>query len=223
MAAGTAMLVTVCSIDPVLRDTAVGVLVRRLPRAVGLVDGRGVYTHDAGGVDPDCTLCAVRQEIVQAVDALITGPRPPGAIVVGLPAGVDPGLLLLGPCPDGAEFGPVLATLDGATLEWDLSEPALLADWAHGRSDGDRRAIGQAVLEHLRSSDLLVTPTPLSARSRSLVDKVVGPLPDRRIADLRHGLLAELRPWMVERARDEPEGHDGGCRHGHRDGVPPGD
>lgn len=212
MAARDATIVLVCSIDPVLRDATVGVLVRRLPGAVGVVDGCGAYTLGTRTPSVDCPLCALREDVLHAVSELTEGAARPRAIVVGLPAGADPESLLAGPSPDGARFGPVLMAIDGSALEWVLSEDALLADWATELADEGHQP-GQVVTDLLRSCDLLVTPAPLSMRSRVLVEEAAGPMPYCRIVDLRPGKLAGLGQLAVERAGTRSDVARRGCGH----------
>ena len=191
-------VLTVASLDPVLRDVAVGALLCDLPGSVGVgydLGGDGLLHRWVAGpvgdqtrqevpVVESCAPCAVGTDVVRVLATLATQDRPPVWVVLALPPATDPGPRVAGPAPAGTWFGPVLAVLDADRLEDDVLGGDLLVERGLAVSAADRRGVGEAVAHALQVADLLVTPTALTARTRHLVDHLAGPIPDRRLHDL---------------------------------------
>jgi G3E family GTPase len=229
-------VVTVCSVDAVLRETTAAGLLCDVPGAVVLqhdlaVDGvlrRTVY--DLDGVREratvllghGCLSCALREELLPALRRLVRpGWRPaaeprPTAVVLALPvaAEVFPVLRALhgagGGHPDvvpGAAAAAVLATVETGTLEEDLFGDALLAERGLALSAGDRRAVGEALAHQLEGADVVVAPEGLRRGSRAHVLL-------RHLAadDVAVGPVADLDPELLLNLRRPAEDGRGDLR-----------
>lgn len=175
-------VLTVCSLDPVLRDVTAAALLCDLPGAVALqhdlhADPAAGWAlrrtiHDLDGVierefvhlDHPCLACALREDVLPTLRRL-TAPdrtrRRPSAVVLALPVTAEAlpvvrAVQSLGESA-GAVAAAVLTTVDAATLEPDLFGDDLLAERGLELSADDRRAVGEVLAHQVEYADVLVT------------------------------------------------------------------
>lgn len=192
------VVVTVCSLDAVLRDIVVGGLLCDLPDTVAVgydvdaggvllswvIEQTGVPERDVQRLGRDCTSCSIGVDLAVRVTGLwrVASRVRPRVVVLALPPAVEP-TFVHGFLPRGWRFGPVIAALDGAGLAEDALGDDLLAERGIALSEGDRRGVGEVVAHHLEAAHLLATPEMFSSRARLLVNHLAGPVPDARLCD----------------------------------------
>lgn len=212
-------VVTVTSVDPVLRESAAAGILCDVPDAVvvrhDLLDDPGRLrrvVYDRSGVIEDvvlllehvCLSCALREDIVPSL-AGIAAAREPGAIVLALPVTAEPLPVVraLGdPSLDGMASAGVLCVFDEGTAEWDLLGDDLLAERGLALHADDRRSVGEALTHQIEYADVLLTPATVTGVTASLLEHLVGATAERmllhavdarRLVAGRRGATADLR------------------------------
>lgn len=220
-------VLTVTSIDPLLRDSAIAALLLDLPGAVAVRhditpdgwlhrlvhDWSGVQDRHSQPLEHGCLSCALRADLLPVLRGLINGPSDrtlrPAHIIVGLPVSAEPHPLLhaIQPWPGsglvpGARTAAVVATASSATLTEDLFGDDLLAERGLELNPDDRRSVGEALATHLEYADAVLLDGPAGAREHSLIDHLVGPGTMRSlITETRTGELID-----VHRSPEDPRG-----------------
>ena len=217
-------VLTVTSLDRVLRDTTAAGLLCDLPGAVVLshdltVDGTltrvvydrdGTRDHQTLTLDHGCLSCALREDVLPTLHHLISDrPAPPTAVILALPVTAEALPLvravqpLTGDSPvPGAAMAAVLAAVDTTTLVTDLLGDDQLIDRGLHLSESDRRSVGEALAQILEYADLVVTPHPSPTLAAGLLAHLVGPTITRR--DLF--ALDPVPLLSVRRRPDDPRG-----------------
>lgn len=218
-------VLTVASIDPVLRDSTVAALLLDLPRAVavrhditpdGLLhravhDRTGVRDRQTQPLEHGCLSCALRADLLPLLRGLVNGPADPAQrpeqIVVGLPVSSEPLPLVhaitgaAGAVP-GARAAAVIATASPAALLDDLFGDDLLAERHLELDPDDRRSVGEALAAQLEYADVVLFDGPAGAGEHDVLDHLCGP-------DLPRGLITEADAAdlvAVRRRADDPRG-----------------
>ncbi len=190
-------VLTVCSLDPVLRDATAGGLLCDVPGSVVLrhdltPDGvlhRAIYDLDGmreqktTNLDHGCLSCALREDIIPSLRRLVSDLlKPPTAVILALPATAGPlplvrALQPLGgrPAVPGAAVAAVLAAVDTATFAADLLGDDLLAERDLHTSDDDRRSVGETLAQMVEFADAVITPNPTPAVTAHLLAHLAGP------------------------------------------------
>ncbi|MBT0769022.1 GTP-binding protein [Kineosporia sp. J2-2] len=219
-------VLTVTSIDPVLRDSAVAALLLDLPDAVAVrhditPDGRlhrvvhdwsGVLDRHTQSLDHGCLSCALRADLLPVLRGLITQDRPPRQIIVGLPVTSEPQPLVhaIQPATDGygaglvpgARVAAVIATASTASLLDDLFGDDLLAERGLELNPDDRRSVGESLATQLEHADVVLLDGVAGTRENDLLDHLIGTgRPRSLVTEVdTAGLLA------VHRSPDDPRG-----------------
>lgn len=214
-------VVTVTSVDPVLRESAAAGILCDVPDAVvvrhDLLDDPGRLrrvVYDRSGIIEDvvlplehvCLSCALREDIVPTV-AGIAAAREPGAIVLALPVTAEPLPVVraLGdPSLDGIASAGVLCVFDEGTAEWDLLGDDLLAERGLALHAEDRRSVGEALAHQVEYADVLLTSGALAGVAAALFEHLVGDEVERMLlhsVDGR-GLLVRRRGAAADRRGD---------------------
>jgi G3E family GTPase len=217
-------VLTVCSLDPVLRDATVSGLLCDVPGSVVLrhnltPDGflhRAVYDRDGVrnqeiiALDHGCLSCALREDILPSLRRLVSDPmNPPTAVIMALPATVEAlGLVralqpLGGPAaiPEAA-IAAVLAAVDTATLASDLLGDDLLVERNLHTSAEDRRSVGETLAQLIEFADALVTPRPTPTVTADLLAHLTGP----DVPVLALHAVDPLPLLRIRRHRHDPRG-----------------
>ncbi|MFD1717192.1 GTP-binding protein [Georgenia deserti] len=183
-------VLTLASIDPVMRSAAASALLCDLPGAVVVqhdLDAesgslrRVVYDRSGVGedvthvLDHACASCALREDIVPTVLALAAGD--PQAVVVALPTAIEP--LPVVTALGGAEqvtVAGVATVVDTDTLVTDLMGQDMLADRGLAVGEQDDRSVGEVVVHQLEFADMILTaadaPGPVS---QAIIAHLAGP------------------------------------------------
>jgi G3E family GTPase len=217
-------VLTVTSLDPVLRDATASGLLCDLPGSVVLrhdltPDGllhRAVYDRDGMReqerieLDHGCLSCALREDIVPSLRRLVSDrTRPPASVVLALPATAEalPLVRTLQPFSGrtpvpGAVLSAVLAAVDTAAFTDDLFGDDLLAERNMQLSPEDRRAVGETLAQIVEYADALVTPEP----TPDLATEVLGHLIGRQVPILPLHSTDPLPLLQIRREREDPRG-----------------
>lgn len=190
-------ILTVCSLDPLLRDATAGSLLCDVPGSVVLRHDlasdsqlhRVVYDRDATReqetitLEHGCLSCALREDIIPSLDRLVSDLlNPPSVIILALPATAEALPLVralqpvdaAAPVP-GATVAAVLAAVDTSTFAADLLGDDLLAERALHTSDDDRRSVGETLAQIVEFADAVITPGPAPAVATQLLAHLSGP------------------------------------------------
>ncbi|GLY17390.1 putative cobalamin synthesis protein [Kineosporia sp. NBRC 101677] len=220
-------VLTVTSIDPVLRDSAVAALLLDLPGAVAVRhditpdgwlhrvvhDWSGVRDQHVQPLEHGCLSCALRADLLPVLRGLVDDTENPHSrpaqIIVGLPVSSEPHPLVhaLLPSPGaalvpGARVAAVVATASPATLCEDLFGDELLAERGLELNPDDRRSVGEAFAAQLEYADAVLFDTSPDQRELDLLDRLAG---DRPL----FGLISEADTkslLAVPRPPDDPRG-----------------
>ncbi len=211
-------VLTVTSIDPVLRDSAVAALLCDLPDAVAVRhditpdgflhravhDWSGVRDRQVSVLEHGCLSCALRADLLPVLRNLIDGPGRPPQIIVGLPVSSAPHPLIhaLQSKVPGAAPAAVIATASPGTLLEDVFGDDLLADRGRELDPDDRRSVGEAQAAQLEYADVVVFDAPANPPEHDLLDHLSGRGTPR-------GLITEMDvPGLlaVRRSPDDPRG-----------------
>lgn len=193
-------VVTISSIDGVLRDSAAAGLLWDLPGAVVLThelrveqgtlrrvvsDVTGIIEDVTLELDHACMSCAVREDLVPTLIRLAQ--LRPEAILVALPVTGDPmpAMYAVDNEVPRARLAASLTVLDGDAMEEDLFGDDLLADRHLELAPADRRSVGEALARQVECADVIASAAQLPERSRALLDHLVG---DGPVRDLVHVL-----------------------------------
>lgn len=213
-------VITVCSVDAILRETAAGGILCDVPDAVvvrhDLLADRGQLrrvVYDRSGLVEDvlvplqhpCLTCALREDIVPTVTRLAA--RCPGAIVLALPVTAEPRPVvraLASASPHGIAVAGVLSVFDGATAQWDLLGDDLLDERGLAFGADDRRSVGEALVHQIEYADTLLTPHALPEQTAILLDHLVaGPVPRMLLHSVDGRRLLAQRRDTVEDMRGD--------------------
>lgn len=221
MSTPTVPVLTVCSLDPVLRGSACAGLLFDLPGAL-------VVQHDLVPVGPDgasllrrtvfdvtgcvesaevevghgCLSCALREDVLPTLFRLAGRRR--GALVLALPVAAEPlpviRALIEAPRRSGVRLRPaaVVTALDGAALEEDLLGDATLRERGLELSAVDDRGVGEVLGHQLEYGDAALVPDALDPRAARLLQHLRMPGGPVDVVPLHDadvaGLLAVTRP-----------------------------
>jgi G3E family GTPase len=217
-------VLTVCSLDPVLRDTAASGLLCDIPGSVVLrhdltpdrllhravYDRGGLREQETIDLDHGCLSCALREDIIPSLRQLVSDPvSPPTVLILALPATAEALPLIRAlqpldgrPAVPGASVAAVLAAIDAATFATDLLGDDLLAERGLHTSAEDRRSVGETLAQVVEFADAVITPNPAPDVTAHLLAHLSGP--DVPVLDLHaadpFGLL------QVRRRHDDPRG-----------------
>lgn len=223
-------VVTVCTLDPTLRDSSTGMLVCELPDALVVrhdLHSDDGYLHrvvfDQDGVLEDtwlplahvCLSCALREDVVPTVLRLARDRRPE-TIVLALPAATEP--LPVVRAFDGVgdvRLVRLVTVVDGNDLEWDLFGDDLLAERGLEQHPEDQRSVGEALAPQLEHSDVVLSSTALSPRARAVIDHVAGP------GTVREQLQDVRGAWLMDSTGTKALGTGGGPLDAAATGAPP--
>jgi G3E family GTPase len=217
-------VLTVCSLDPVLRDSAASGLLCDIPGSLVLrhdltadqllhravYDRDGLREQETIDLDHGCLSCALREDIIPSIRRLVSDPRtPPTVLILALPATAEALPLvralqpLHGTAPiPGASVAAVLAAIDTATFTTDLLGDDLLAERALHTSDDDRRSVGETLAQLVEFADAVITPNPTPAVTADLLAHLSGP--QVPVLDLHAADPVSL--VQIRRRRDDPRG-----------------
>lgn len=202
-------LLTVLSLDPVLRDGATAGMLLDLPGALAVrydvdpADGllrRTVLDTDRvleSAVEPveHCVSCALRDDLLPTLRRLAC--REPSAVVLAPPVGTEPGPLLavLRDAPAGLRPSAVVVAASAGSLEDDLLGDVLLAEAGLAASEEDRRAVGEVLARGLDVCDAVLLDGAPSARTATLLRHLVPPSTTvGALHDVPAGGLLDVRP-----------------------------
>lgn len=183
-------VLTLCSLDPVLRGSGAAALLCDLPGALVVQHDLGPAARDgssrlrrtvfgAGGVDETfdvelghgCLSCAVREDILATLRRLIA--RRPPAVILALPVAAEPLPFVRAVQhldPDGGSRPCAVVTVaEAGALEEDLLGDATLRERGIALFDDDDRAVGEALAHQLEYCDAVLTGQPLAARAARLL------------------------------------------------------
>lgn len=166
-------VITLTSLDPVLRGAATSSLLCDLPGAVALqhdLDARSGElrrrVHDPSGVLQDttkhlehaCASCAVREDIVPALEELAMSR--PSAIILSLPVAIEavPVLHAMAQARGVVAAG-VAAVADIASLRADITCQDLLAKRGLAVAVEDERMVAEVLVSQLETADVVLTST----------------------------------------------------------------
>jgi len=217
-------VLTVCSLDSVLRDTAASGLLCDIPESVVLrhdltpdrllhravYDRDGMREQETIDLEHGCLSCALREDIIPSLRRLVSDRlRPPTVLILALPATAEALPLvralqpLDGPAAvSGASVAAVLAAVDMATFAADLLGDDLLAERALHTSDEDRRSVGETLAQLVEFADAVISPNPIPAVTAHLLAHLSGP--DVPVLDLH---AADPLPLLqIRRRHDDPRG-----------------
>ncbi|GAA3638131.1 GTP-binding protein [Kineosporia mesophila] len=216
-------VLTVASIDPVLRDSAIAAMLLDLPEAVAVrhditPDGHlHRVVHDWSGIrdkhtqplDHGCLSCALREDLLPVLRGLLGSPQRPTQIIVGLPVSTEPHPLIhaVQPWPGagllpGARAAAVIAAVSPASLFDDLFGDDLLAERGLELHPDDRRSVGEALATQLEYADIILFDTPAGRREHNLINHLTSP-------DLPRSVINEVdTPSLVgvHRSPDDSRG-----------------
>lgn len=198
-------LVTVCSLDRLLRDVVAGGLLLDIPRAIGVTydltvggDAIGCVVQDSSGVTDrfevplahGCLPCTLAASVGGTVPR-VAGTPGTAAAVLALPPTISPSVVQRGLSrrSHGVVTAGVAAAFDGAALEWDLLGNDLLVERQLVRDDADRRSVGEALAEQLEQAHVLLSPEPLDHRADALLDHLVDRRTQRALTSTSHADL----------------------------------
>lgn len=183
-------MITVCSIDEILRESASAGLMCDLPTAVlirhDLLPSRqllrrvvcnqhGIVEDVLLPLEHSCLSCALREDIVPTVQRVAES-QTGHPIVLALPVTAEPMPVLRALATSsgrGIEVAGVLSAFEGAELHRDLLGDDLLADRGLALAVDDRRAVGEVLSHQIESADVLLTPEPLHRQAAALLDHLV--------------------------------------------------
>jgi G3E family GTPase len=219
-------VLTVCSLDPVLRASAVAALLCDAPAALvvqydlGPHDGGGTGADDAlrrtvftstgvresGPVDPGhgCLTCALTADLLEVAARLVA--HAPGLVVLALPVALEPSPVVRALRQVAGLVRPagVVTVTDQAGFESDLLGDATVAERGFAVAEDDERGVGKVLAHLVEYSDAVLTPGALTARGSRLLEHL-----GRPGLRIRGGLLHEVDPWAlasIERPADDPRG-----------------
>lgn len=207
-------VITLCSTDAVMRGAATSALLWDLPGAVALqhdLDPRSGdlrrLVHDPAGVRQDslhhlehaCASCAVREDIVPALEELAS--RRPAAILLALPTAIEavPVLHALGAARGVIAAGVgTIVNLD--TLSTDLTSQDLLAERGLAVAMEDDRLVAEVLVSQLESADLVLTSGEQERDdpvADALIDHLAGPGKARPWHSVPTEELLRARPTLA--------------------------
>lgn len=213
-------VLSVCSVDPVLRDSTAAALMLDLAGAVavrhdvsteGLLhrhvyDWQGTRDQATEMLDHGCLWCALRADLLPVLRGLSSRRSRPDAIVVVLPVSFSPLPLVRDLQPGGGGLvkgcrpAAVVAAMDPITLMHDLFADDLLVERKLALGGDDRRSVGEALAAQLEYADAIVTPThPETAEEQVLAH--LNLWPTGRIYGMHADQLVQ-----VGRRVDDPRG-----------------
>lgn len=223
-------VVSLASIDPVLRDASVAALLCDVPDALVVrhdLDGlrgtlrRVVYSADGvvedvhGAIEHACLPCALREDILPTVERLSLELEP-SALVLALPVGAEPLPVvraLVGLHHPAVVPAIVVAALDPAALEQDLLGEDLLADRSSAMGADDRRAVGEVLAHQIEYADLVLTADAPFGRGDVLLEHLLAP------DQVRAGLHEADGRRLVSFRRDARAHDRGDLRHVRASGA----
>lgn len=227
-------VVTLASLDPVLREAAADGLLCDLSDAV--VVRHDLIIHVAGDssghlrrvvydrtcvyedvllpLEHACLSCALREDILPVLDRLAR--TPVGAVVLALPVAAEPLTVVRTIAerdPSRLRAANTVTVLDAGTLERDLLGDDLLHERGLPVGGEDRRAVGEVLAHQVEFSDVLLTPVPAQDRAGALLDHLLSRGARRQLlheVDADSLLGAPIAGPVVHRGdprRVEPTGH----------------
>lgn len=239
----TVPVITLASIDPLLRGAAAGALLCDLPGStvlqydlVPLDDDGGARLHrtvfDTSGVqdtthvdlDHGCIACAVRADMLPTLELLAAAGA--ASVVLSLPPAAEPLAVVRGltdpeaPAARTLRAAAVVAVVDGATLVHDLMGDETLAERGLRHRADDSRALGEVLAHQVEYADVVLTPGGLDARAARLVAHLADPATGIATATVHRAPVHDL--LAVHRPADDPRGDPARCRPSGRadgDGV----
>lgn len=185
---GRVPVLTLCSLDPALRDSAIGIIICDFPGALVVrhellpeaallhrmvFDRDGVLEDEWHPLTRACLSCALREDIVPTVERLARTQRP-DLLILALPATAEPLPVVrafVGNEP--VQLGRLVSVIDGDHLERDLLGDDLLIERGLGLHPDEDRAVGETLAQQLEMTDLVLSPTRLDGRSATLVAHLV--------------------------------------------------
>ncbi|HEX8496339.1 MAG TPA: GTP-binding protein [Actinomycetales bacterium] len=191
----TVPVLTVSSVDPVLRDIADAALLCELPGAVvvrhdflpGAVPGErllrrvvygraGVREESVSAVAHACLSCALREDILPTLRRLAAEHPAPDAVILALPVGSEPLPVVRALRVDladgprsGLRPGAALCVLEPRRLEHDLFGEDLLDERGLAFRADDRRSVGEVLARQLAAADVVLTEERPDARAARLL------------------------------------------------------
>lgn len=216
-------VLTVCSVDPVLRGSAVAGMLCDLPGAIAVQhdldppgpDGTSMLWRtvaDPGGVSErrgvslghGCLTCAVREDVLPTLDRLAD--LRPSAIVLALPVTAEPlpvvrALQHAGP---RLRAGAVLTAADARTFAEDLLGDDTLVERGLQLAPDDARTVGETLAHQVEFSDVVLTPHTPDRLALTLLGHLATPgwaLDWAPLHDARPAALCRRR-----RPHDDPRG-----------------
>lgn len=234
-------VLTVCSIDPVLRGAAAAGLVCDVPGALVVQydlhalgsDGAGrlerVVFNGAAVIESTdvdlghgCMSCAVREDILPTL--LRLGAEQPQLLVLVLPVAAEPEPVVRAVRHVGPQGGvrlrasAVVVAAEADALEHDLLGEDTLGERGLALSVQDDRSVAEVLAHQVEYCDVVLTSAPLAAREARLLAHLGTP-PWRVTHELLHGASASALV-MLNRPHREQRGDPGQVVPA---GVPDGD
>ncbi len=191
-------VLSITSVDPVLRDAVASSLLCDLPGSVvmrhdltprpgtGSSSDLARSVYDLGGareralamLGHGCPTCALQADVLPVIERLVTAPQRPAVLVLALPVAVEAlpvvRALTAGAVP-GAVAAGVVATVDGGHLLRDLLGDHLLAERGLEHSADDRRAVGEVLAHQLEQADMVAAAGQIAVRPARLVAHLAPP------------------------------------------------
>lgn len=182
--------ITLCSIDPVIRDLAISSLLCDVPdtlvirsdidAANGQVrrvvyDMSGIIEDVVNPLEHACLSCALREDIVPTAIRFAKH-RSPAAIVLALPVSAEPRPVvhaLHRAEPHGIAVASVASTVIDEDLCWDLLGDDLLRERDLGLEEDDERSVGETLAHQLETSDIVLSLEPLSGDAATLLSHLI--------------------------------------------------
>ncbi|MGL5857928.1 MAG: GTP-binding protein [Angustibacter sp.] len=217
-------VVTVASVDPVARGSAVGGALCDVPDALAVqydverpadhddqaavlnrlvMDGRGIVERAQVELEHGCLSCAIREDVLPTLHRLADVIPP--LLLLALPVAAEPlPVVRAVQAEDGRiRAAAVVTAVDGAELVHDLLGDDTLAERDLGLFSADSRSVGEVLAHQVEVSDVLATTAPLDSRSATLLEHLSTPpfrIAQAGVHDLDPGRLASLlRPTLDPR------------------------